>query len=74
MACEKRSYPSVRQAHESVRTLSHTIRVYYCTDHGGYHVAKRGEDDGQRQLTNKRRRAAARARKTRRGSLDHDDN
>ncbi len=73
MFCEKRTFPSTRAAHDSVRTLNHTVRVYYCADCCGYHVAKRGEDTGERQLTNKRRRAATRTRKTRRGSLDHDD-
>lgn len=73
MDCEKRPFPSTRQAHDSVRSLSHTVRVYLCEDCGYYHIAKRAEDTSDRRYSNKRKRAQ-KARRNRRGSLDHDDN
>ncbi len=72
MVCEKRAFESKRHAHDSVRTLSHTVRVYLCEDCGYYHVAKRSEDTSDRRYANRRKRSQ-RAQRNRRGSLDFDN-
>ena len=38
MSCEKRTYASTRSARLAHRNVSARLRVYYCEEHGGYHV------------------------------------
>lgn len=67
MACSKDPYSSKRRAHESVKSMGTTIRVYFCKEHHAYHVTK---DRGGNPAKNSRSWRGRRSRGERRAKMD----
>lgn len=70
MACEKRAFTSKKQAHNAVREMGQTIRVYYHEECHAFHVTKeRGGTANGRGFGHRRQRKLRHDRLTRKNNL-----